>query len=637
MISNERNLFSRVPFICFMRCQNLEKSEGKRMSPKLKAALASAAAAIAVICAVVVITQIISSSHPANDSTFVYRSGGKITVRIDGKEKVITDLSAGNFKCDEENNRVIYTVASSRYDGLYDLCYIEKRRSELIEPKIIDVGVEDDFSVVSGKIYYLKKNISAGANDGCVCDIKSNTIETFSGNVESIYAFGASGKVYFTKMHGSNKVLYSCENGSPEEVCRDIVNIFCYNNTEKPHIIYERKSQINTGMTELYIAYDGSEPEMICDNTYLVMFDDYTPGGNLYYFTSSDESISWTAVISDEYAESDKSVIKPLRDSFLAILGISSEYNDAFKLWQEKLIRDEIRAALNESSENGEFSAPVFTAFAYNENGTHKVAEKLDPANVYTVSDFGDPKIIYESTEIVANQTDMATLVSIAQRSTMDEVIEYARSIVAESVESKGMAYAAWSGTGFVSYELEGYDNKKTLFSFTDNGSRIFAFVRDTRGELLSLYTNSINDKLMPSAGINIDNGISSYKIVDDAVVYMKADIGKNTGDLYSYDGESTVKLSNAANAFTVEKTGEIIIIKNHDLKVPQPLADYYVSLEEGESLIGENIIVSTFTAEEDGKTAYIAATENGNALNVYADGENSVIAENVDEILLFE
>lgn len=615
----------------------MEKTQGKRLTKKLKILLASAAALIVLICTVVVGSQIISSSRPENNSIVVYRSNGAVTVRIDGKERILSDTSADIFKCDTENNRVIYTIASSRYDGLYDLCYIEKRRSEITDPKIIDIGVERDFNVVSGKIYYLKRNISAGANDGCVCDIDSSKIETFSANVESIYALGGTDRVYFTKMHGDNKVLYSYEEGTPKEICRDIVNIFCYNNSEKPHIIYERKSQINSGMTELYIAYAGSEPEMICDNTYLVMFDDYTAGGNLYYYTSSTESISWTAVISDEYAESDKSVTKPVRDNFFAILGISSEYNEAFKLYQEKLVRDEIRAALNESVEKGDFSAPVFTAFAYNERGTFKIAENIDPKNVYTVSDFGDPKIIYESTEIVANQTDMATLVSIAQRSTISEVIEYARSIVDESVESKGMAFAACSSAGAVNYELEGYDNKKTLFSFTESGSRIFAFVRDTKGELLSLYTNSINDKLMPSAGVNVDNGLSSYKIVDDAVIYLKADLGKNTGDLYSYDGENSVKLSNAANAFTVENSENIIIIKEHNLQVSQPTADYYISAENEEWLIGEDIIVSTFSFTESGKAAYVSSAESGKTLKIYCDGKSSAVADNVEEILLFE
>lgn len=615
----------------------MKKIEGKRFTAKLKIILACAAVLIILLCATIVINHIVGSSKPENNSVVVYRSGGVVTVRIDGNEITVSDLSADGFKCDEENKRVFYTVASSRYDGLYDLCYIEKRRSELIAPKIIDIGVERDISVVSGKVYYLKKNVGAGADDGCVCDIDNNTIETFSANVESIYALKGTDRLFFTKMHGDNKVLYSYEKDTPNEICRDVVTVFCYNDTDKPHIIYEKNSQINTGMTELYIAYAESEPEMICDNTYLVMYDNYKAGGNLYYYTSSNESISWAAVISDEYAESDKSVTKPERNSFLAILGISSEYNEAFKLYQEKLIRDEIRTALNESVDKGEFSAPVFTAFAYNKNGIFKVAEKIDPQNVYTVSLFGEPKIIFENAEISADKTDMGTLVSIAQRSTMSEVIDYAKSLVSESVKSKGMAFAAYSDKGSVKYELEGYDNKKTLFSFSENGSRIFAFVRDTKGELLSLYTNSINEQLIPSACINVDNGISSYRIIDDGVMYMKSDIGKNTGDLYYYDGEKSVKLSNAANAFTVENSDNIIIIKNYNQQLPNPIADYYISVDLKEQLIGENVVVSTFTVDDEGKAAYVCLQENGNILKIYRNGEISSVAENVDEIILLD
>ncbi len=583
---------------------------------------------------IVIITQIASSNNPENNGFLVYRTGGEIIARINGKERRVTDMSAQNFKCDEENDRIFYIVASSRYDGLYDLCYIEKHGSELLAPKIIDVGIEENFNVVSGKIYYLKKNTSAGANDGCVCDIDNGKIETFSENVENIYALDGTDKLYFTKMHGANKVLYSYKNETPEEICRDIVNVFCYNDTEKPHIIYERKSQVNAGMTELYIAYSESEPELICDNTYLVMFDDYSAGGNLYYYTSSTESISWSAVISDEYAESDKTVTKPVRDSFFAILGISAEYNEALRKYQDKLVRDEIRVALNESVENGEFSAPVFTAFAYNSHGSFKIAEKIDPKNVYTVSDFGNPQIIFENTEITANQTDMGTLVSIAQRSTVREVIEYARSLVNESVKSKGMAFAGCCDSGTVSYELQGYDRHKTLFSFSESGSRIFAFVRDANGERLSLYTNSINDRLMPSSNINVDNGLSSYRIVEDAVIYLKADTGKNTGDLYSYDGEKSVKLSNAASAFTVKNPENIIILKGNNVSDSNPTADYYVFNGEEEIPIDSNIIVSTFSVEESGKAVYITGDK---SLKVYYGGKNSSISDSADEILMFK
>ena len=228
----------------------------------------------------------------------------------------------------------------------------------------------------------------------------------------------------------------------------------------------------------------------------------------------------------------------------------------------------------------------------------------------------------------------MATLVSIAQRSTMKEVIEYARSLLDESVKSNGMAFAGCSSDGSFSYALEGYDKKKTLFSFSESGSRIFAFVRDTNGERLSLYTNSINDKLMPSACVNVDNGLSSYRIVDDAVVYLKADTGKNTGDLYSYDGEKSMKLSNAATAFTAEKSGSIIVIKEHNLSDSQPTADYYILTGEEEQLVDTDISVSSFNITDGGKAAYITGA---GSLKIFYQGKTAEISADADEIIMFK
>ncbi len=587
---------------------------------------------MALIAVVILLVYFINSSKPENNSIVVYSASGSVNVRIDGLEKVVSDQTAGNFKFDSENKRVFYTVESSYSDGLYDLYYIEKKRSEITDPKIIDIGVDGGYDVVSGYIYYLKKNFDAGAFEGCVCDIDENKIETFSGNVESIYALEGSESVYFTKMHSNNRVLYKYENGAPIEICRDLISLRCYNDTEKPHIIYEKSSSVYSGMTELYVDYYDGLSEMICDNAYFVMYDEYAPAGNLYYFTSSSESISWSYVIADAYSESDKTVEKPVRDNFFALLGISSEYNAALKLYQDKLVRDEIRAALNESVEKGEFSVPVFNAFAYNSDGIFKIAENIDPKNVYTVSAFGSPKIIFDSTEVLASETDMSTLVEIAQRSTMAEVIEYARNVVAESVKSKGMEYAAYGINGAVSYPLDGYDKTKTMFSFSRDGNRIFAFVRDTQGERLSLYTNSIGNELKPSGMISVDTGLSGYRFSDDSVIYIKSDIDKISGDVYTYGGEKSVKLSNAANAFTVENYEDVIVLKNNDVNAPRQTADYFICADGEEESIGTEVFVDSFKYTSDGRAAFI--TSDG-SLCIFGNGDTAVISENVSEIIM--
>ena len=89
--------------------------------------------------------------------------------------------------------------------------YIEKDRSELTKPKIIDYGIDEDYILNSGKIFYLKHNSEAGANEAYVCDFENSTIKPFSTNVESIYPIENSDIIYFIKLHAAKteNILYN--------------------------------------------------------------------------------------------------------------------------------------------------------------------------------------------------------------------------------------------------------------------------------------------------------------------------------------------------------------------------------------------------------------------------------------------
>ena len=390
-------------------------------------------------------------------------------------------------------------------------------------------------------------------------------------------------------------------------------------------------------MTELYRTEAEGAPELICDNTYDVLYDSYSPDGNLYYFTTSTENISWSYVIADVYSETDKTLTRPERDSFLSILGISVEYNQKLREYQDKLVRDEIREALNESVEKGEFSAPVYTAFAYNYEGNHKITEKINPDSVFTVASFGLPRIIFESFEITKSTTDMSSLVDIAQRSSMAEVIEYARSVVNNSINSTGIKVAGCDYTSLFSQSLDGYDIEKTSFAFSKDGKRVFALVRDSAGERLNLFSCALGSDLKPSAKVNVSNGISNYYFIDNSIVYLKSDIGKNTGDIYLYSGEKNVKLSNAANALKVEHGDNIIVLKGYDVKEHNSVADYYYIDDTTEKLISNKIFIDSFFVDESGKSVFISNETGNNTLIVFDNGKTTEISNGVDELILFD
>lgn len=607
-----------------------------KLRANIKIVIAALAALVVIICAVVVITQVVGSKSAQNTVTAVYKREGKSVVRIAGQELVIDDTTADDFACDKEHGRVFYRVNSASSDSLYDLCYVELKKGEITAPRIIDYGVEKDYGVSNGKVYYRKFNRSIGADDGCVCDPGDKKISTFAENVSTVYTLDGASEIYFIKMHGDTRVLYRFDGEQPTEAARNIVGVYTYNGVDKPHIIFEKKSQTVNGATEIYIAEAGGQPALICDNAVSVMYDNYRPGGNLYYFTSSDESVSWSYVISDNYEESDKSVTRPRRTDFFSFFGVSADYNKALREYQDKLIRDEIRAALNECVANGDFSVPAFTAFAYTPNGVLKVADDVDPTRVYSVAANGEPKIIFESMKVLSGETAMDTLVDIAQRSNMSEVIKYAKSIVTDSVVSDGMTVAANIGGSPVSHPLAGYDKSKTLFSFSEDGSRIFALVRDNAGERLSLFTNSIDPSGAPSSEVGVDTGISSYRFTEDSVVYLKSDIGKGTGDVFAYNGEKSVKLANAANAFQLEKGDNIVILKNYDSNASDPTADLYVYENGKEKQVASNVSTDSLICSQDGVLGYISVDDSGSrSFGIYGGSEAVTASSGVSEILL--
>lgn len=607
-----------------------------KLRANIKIVIAALAALVVIICAVVVITQVVGSKSAQNTVTAVYKREGKSVVRIAGQELVIDDTTADDFACDKEHGRVFYRVNSASSDSLYDLCYVELKKGEITAPRIIDYGVEKDYGVSNGKVYYRKFNRSIGADDGCVCDPGDKKISTFAENVSTVYTLDGASEIYFIKMHGDTRVLYRFDGEQPTEAARNVVGVYTYNGVDKPHIIFEKKSQTVNGATEIYIAEAGGQPALICDNAVSVMYDNYRPGGNLYYFTSSDESVSWSYVISDNYEESDKNVTRPRRTDFFSFFGVSADYNKALREYQDKLIRDEIRAALNECVANGDFSVPAFTAFAYTPNGVLKVADDVDPTRVYSVAANGEPKIIFESMKVLSGETAMDTLVDIAQRSNMSEVIKYAKSIVTDSVVSDGMTVAANIGGSPVSHPLAGYDKSKTLFSFSEDGSRIFALVRDNAGERLSLFTNSIDPSGAPSSEVGVDTGISSYRFTEDSVVYLKSDIGKGTGDVFAYNGEKSVKLANAANAFQLEKGDNIVILKNYDSNASDPTADLYVYEDGKEKQVASNVSTDSLICSQDGVLGYISVDDSGSrSFGIYGGSEAVTASSGVSEILL--
>lgn len=611
-----------------------EKFSFKNLPKSARIAIIAAAVSVVVLLVVVIVVIILKKDNIENNCIIVYRKGSECIIRIDDKEISLENDGADNFKADKNSKRVYYTVPSSQDTEYFDLYYVCLEKGEITKPIMLDNAIESSYEVVDNNVYYQKYNTKTFADDGCVCNMDSKSITTFSSNVNGIYCLNGN-NVYFTKPDGENLALYYYSDETVEEISRNVTELCSYPEAENPHIVYQTNTGEFQSASSLYITYAGEAPELICDNAYMVALDEYKPGGNLYYFTSSQESISWSYVISDQYYESDKDITEPkLLDYLWDFLGLKDDYDEAVMAYAEKTARDKIRKALDDTAVNGGLVAPVFTVFAYDGGNTVKLVEGVDPSRVYSYASYGAPKIVYEKTTIKQGETDIATLCEMSKRSGIEEVIAYAKSIVTECVDSQGVAVALSNVSGCLVYELKEYDKSRTVFKFSENGDNLFAVVSDTKGGKHSLYCNTFNDS-GPSTGSVVSANVKSNTVAvnGEAVVYIIADTGKETGDVYSFDGGKNVKISNSASEFVIDESKNIFIIKNADVQGETVVGDYYTQFDGKEIEIGEEVLASSFISRDDGSAAFV---ENGR-LMIYHSGETVEVCDGATQLLLYK
>ena len=78
---------------------------------KIKFAVATAILIMSITAVVIILVAFLGTKGAINNNIIVYKKNNQIVVNIDKLETVITDSTAGSFVCDDENNRVFYTVS----------------------------------------------------------------------------------------------------------------------------------------------------------------------------------------------------------------------------------------------------------------------------------------------------------------------------------------------------------------------------------------------------------------------------------------------------------------------------------------------------------------------------------------------
>ena len=102
-----------------------------------------------------------------------------------------------------------------------------------------------------------------------------------------------------------------------------------------------------------------------------VLYDSYSPGGNLYYFVKKESPAGWRDIIDDDMAQDDELIKEPNRNDYTFIFGFSIQYQLDMSKYNRKVSRDKIRQALDEQIKDDSFTQG-YNLYARTADGSKK-------------------------------------------------------------------------------------------------------------------------------------------------------------------------------------------------------------------------------------------------------------------------
>lgn len=556
------------------------------------------------------------------DSAVVYEDGGAVFAFINGKKTEIEDHTADRFLFDETEERLYYTVASSFSNGTFDLYYLSP---ESKEPVLVDFGIQGDYHLGrnGATIYYAKRGEKSGALEGICYDLAGKQMIAFTQNPEAMYVPKSGREMYFTRLHGSTRVLYAYTPGEkPRELFRGAEDVRLFDSEAGPELLFENGR--GTENESLQIVYPGEKPLLISDGVRQVRWDEYRAGGNLYYCTACNNGMNWRAVIGDSLAQQDSALAEPVRGDYLSVFGYPLGYPTAKAAYDRKVKRDEMRAALDTGFAD---EVGCFDVYAYNKNGSVLMAENVRSDRIKAVAPAGEPKIVFGTVTSEKTDLDITDLTGISAGEGMEAALACAARTAAQKTKNNGLQMAVLYKGAVTSYGLQGYP-QTAGFHFSQDGNSLLA-LSEQEGKS-TLFFGSFSQEQKPGDGQKIDSGITDYRFTKNGAVYMKTGDADTVGTVCRWNGKTAETLSENSNAFLVK--GEVYSFKDYTSSAngDKVTADYYCCTGGREILLGRGVAVNSISAGESGHIAFLC--DKGLVL---CRGENTTtISEKAAQIL---
>lgn len=586
-------------------------------------------------------------SHKANA---VYQKDGQVCVRLEN-DNIITLDGVRNVTMSADGSKLVYSQDTASKTGKYDIRVIDFTKRSSVDKKgsVIVSGTDSDWQTDKNISYVYYTKTEQKSVKYYAYDTQTGKTDLVVSDVSDFLIPPSGDTVYYTRQTSDGKALFRKAFGEEAESLNDIQNIKSYSDDELLEIFYTVKnSDEDSDSFTLYKVSGANAPVKIADNISEVYLDDYEIGGNLYYFIKTDSDFNWQDVVDDNYADYDATLQKPDKSDYLITKGFifkrttvdEAAYNAAMQKYSQKLLRDEIRQALN----GAKFSLAIASEYkimVYDGNISKQLAGGIKLENLLAFSKSGAPRIVFSKTGIDSKKKlTMDSLYKTASDSGVDYAVDSVVNLLSEGYEiTNAVKYAWFDGNKTLEYELNtGYNASSADFIFADR-SKLLAAVKSDATHY-ELYCSDINSESV-SKGSVFASKVISYEVHGDALLYY-AESQNGTSDLYEYkDGAVNPVCENCADYY-VRESGEIVALKGIFSDSVLQSVDIMLYKDAKAQPVDKNASYKYFLIK-DSYFAYItnyqtaAASDSqapkGGELKVYTDGKSQTVDSGVTDV----
>lgn len=564
----------------------------------------------------------------ADSQAIVYKAtdGGTYLSAYGQKHKLtISDDSSVLLTSDGEY--LIYTTASAKVSQKYDLymCSIKSASKAKKEAKLLDYGVEKSFKYNDGILYYSKQNPDNLAVMTTAYDLKKNKKSDIDFAIKELFLPSSGDVLYYVKQLSDSQSLYiySASEGS-KELVKNAANIHFYDDGKNCELLFETGSY-KEGESELFSVSPGKNPVQTATTVSSVLYDLYSPGGNLYYFVKKESAAGWRDIIDDDMAKDDELIKAPNRNDYTFIFGFSIQYQLDMTKYNRKVSRDKIRQALDEQIKDDTFRQG-YNLYARTADGSKKIAENVVPTEVFAVSASGEPSAVFCMTEITDSTVRMSDLDAQLASSSVESVTETAVAAVKACTKKTDFLFADTHSSSPV--KLDAYDGKKAEFII--EGDRLFVKSFDGSGDTFSLFKHTLSNGVVSAAEM-LDTGVKACSIIGSDMWYRRSVSGSSLCDLYKYSAEKE-KIDGDVASFARMSDGSVLIVKNFVSSPDGDIADLYLYDGKKTAPVSEKAELKNMKYSDKG----IAFIRSGGDLCIYSKNKLAIIDSDAYNIIAY-